>query len=157
MSYIERGTIRALSTDKQSTVDITADTGSGALSVLLANKIAGEDLSNDVLKVVDQTQQSHSLVFDASISPNVDQASASFDSSVFRRYCIAAYGDSGPMKVKLRISPDNGVTWFWHPNGETLNQYPVQMGDVTNPLCQVVVTNAHTATQHLRAWLTLNK
>ncbi len=133
--------------------------GQSAMLVSLAEALAGEDLVNDRSKVSPETAQlltpTQSSV---SLATTIASNSAAIDCSNFRKFTVMGYGGTGPIKLLLQMSPDGGTTWFWHPNGETsTTQFPSQIGDIAAPLCRLVVTNTHTATQNVWAWVCLNR
>ena len=128
--------------------------------VNLVSKIAGEDLTNDQLKVTHENvllpAQTHEGV---TIEAGATQASEPVDCAAYRQFMVMAYGDAGPITYLVQISPDDGKTWFWHFNGESeSSQYPlVQTGPVVAPRCRLVITNAHTESQSVYGWLVLGR
>ncbi len=127
--------------------------------VNLVAKIAGEDLANDWIKVVSEPDM---LTTHTHESPEIKAGealpSAAIDSSRFRSYSAMASGQSGPVSFRLEISPDDGLTWFWHPDGESaVDQYPVMSGGLVAPRCRLVVANQDPADQIVQSWLVLTR
>lgn len=125
--------------------------------VNLVSKIAGEDFANDWLRVITEselmTEQTHAR---QDLASGAEAASAAVDCSRFRSYSAMAYGAEGPITVRLEVSPDDGITWFWHPDGESpALQHPVLQGMLVAPRCRLVVVNRHPVEQAVAAWLVL--
>ncbi len=133
--------------------------GESPLPVNLVAKIAGEDLVNDWIKVVSEsdmlTTHTHENL---EVTAGEALPSAAIDCSRFRSYSAMASGQKGPVSFRLEISPDAGSTWFWHPDGESaVDQYPVKSGVVVAPHCRLVVVNQDPADQIVQSWLVLTR
>ena len=125
--------------------------------VNLVAKLAGEDLVNDWIRVVSEptmvTTPTHRGV---PIEAGTVLASEGIDCSHFRSYSVMASGEQGALTLRLELSPDGGVTWFWHPDGESVAaRFPVLSGRIVAPQCRVVVENRHSGSQVVQSWLTL--
>ena len=138
----------------------------GALKVDLATTIAGEDIANDRLKTSSEVVMSTTLthnnvsVLNGSSGTTTNAAySSQIDCSTYRTYTMAGNGASGNIQLLLQVSFDSGSTWFWHPNSitGTGNQFPVQSGVLTAPLCRVAAMNISGSTQNIKAWLCLGR
>jgi hypothetical protein len=126
--------------------------------VNLVAKLAGEDLTRDWLRVVPETD-----LLTAATHPNVtvDPGATAYSEPVDctrHRTCSAfAVGTGGEITFRIELSPDDGATWFWHPNGESPpSQYPAaQFGPLVARRCRLAVTNRNPRPQAVNAWLVL--
>lgn len=132
--------------------------------VTLATTIAGEDIPNNRMMISNETVQSNTNVInDVTVQPGSagSLTNAAFSSNVncsdYRSYAIAGWGATGNIQLLLEVSYDGGSTWQWHPDGFTATgeQFPVQMGTLTAPLCRLAAVNLDAAAQAVTAYLCL--
>jgi hypothetical protein len=144
---------------EQETLSQPAAEAEAPVPVNLVAKIAGEDLVNDWMKVVSEpdmlTTHTHESL---EVKAGETLPSQPVPSAQFRAYTAMASGQTGVITLRLEISPDDGLTWFWHPDGESaVDQYPVMSGSLVAPLCRVSVVNRDPADQTVQSWLVLTR
>ena len=165
LSHLQGG---ELNTDKLQVIyDCqTGDPTYDEIPVTLATTIAGEDIpdnrlmiSNECVLSNTETQAAVSVLNGSAGTTTNANYSTAVNCANYRTYAMAGWGASGNIQLLLQVAYDGGSTWLWHPNGFTATgqQYPLQMGNITAPLCRVAAINISGSTQNITAYLCLSR
>lgn len=132
----------------------------GGIAVSLADKLAGEDLTNDYQKSAPQTDHSNgnlaAIYGPTSVAGSATQNTASQDPSQYRKVGFVVFGDgTHTLQAKLQVSED-GSNWADLTSLTSAAACVAQVADVCNSHVRVQVVNGST-TQNVTVNMVLHK